>query len=106
MKILLEGISTHSVRGNPEEHAQFCEKLTKVLGEMDEDAAVAETLHHAKTAVHAIREYNVRTSRRIHQCQSEQGAILRLLLEALEDLQIASPAVGEIGPERLPGADP
>jgi diguanylate cyclase (GGDEF)-like protein len=91
MKILLEGISTHSIRINPEEHKQFTEKLYAALEQIDDEATVSESVHQAKAVVHAIREYNARTTRRIHQCQSEQGAILLALLETFEDLRIASP---------------
>jgi GGDEF domain-containing protein len=91
MKVLLEGISAHSLKANPEEHAQFREKLRKVLHSMEVDQPLSESMLQAKEAIQAVREYSDRTSRWLHARQAEQGAILRLILETLEDLRIARP---------------
>jgi diguanylate cyclase (GGDEF)-like protein len=91
MKVLLEGISAHSLKVHPDEHSQFRDKLRRILHSMAEDQPLSEAMLQAKAVVQALREHSERTNRRLHAQQAEQAAILRLILETLEDLRIARP---------------
>ncbi len=91
VRVLLQGIGIHSPKEDVNEHRQFCAKLQETSDYLLVSPSPQARLLQAESAVHLLRDYNLRAAKRQRVKEAELAAIIRLLLKTLEDLSIASP---------------
>jgi GGDEF domain-containing protein len=89
VRLLLEGIARHSVKGDIEEFRAFRAQIQRVLQSIDEDRPPDETLDSAGQAVNLLKDYGHRTSKRLRQQGAELHAVIKMLLDTFRDLAIA-----------------
>jgi diguanylate cyclase (GGDEF)-like protein len=91
IKLLLQGIAVHSLKGDLADYHQFRAKMQKISDSLEEGQSFPEMELHAGSAVTSLRDYTQRNDKRRQQQTSESRAIIQLLMDTLEDLSIARP---------------
>jgi diguanylate cyclase (GGDEF)-like protein len=91
VRLLLEGISRHSVKGDVEEFRKFRSQIQHVLQPLDEDRLPHEVYDAADQAVGILKDYGHRTTKRLGQQGIELHAVIKMLLDTFRDLSIAGP---------------
>jgi GGDEF domain-containing protein len=90
-RVLLQGIGIHSPKEDVNDHRQFCAKLQETSDYLVVSPSPQARLLQAESALHMLRDYNLRAAKRQRVKEAELGAIIQLLLATLEDLSIARP---------------
>jgi len=91
VKLLLEGISRHSVKSDVEEFRKFRSQMQHVLQPLDEDCLPHEVYDAADQAVGIFKDYGHRTSKRLGQQSVELHDVIKMLFNTFRDLAIAGP---------------
>src|ERR1019366_73447 len=91
VRLLMEGISHHSVKGEAEEVRNFRSQLQHILQSLDEDSSTHEAYDSADQVVGLLKDYNHRTSKRLEQQGVELHAVIKMLFDTFRDLAIAGP---------------
>src|ERR1035438_1541334 len=91
VRLLMEGISRHSVKGDVEEFRKFRSQIQHILQSLDEDRSTYEAYDSADQVVGLLKDYGHRTSKRLGQQGIELHAVIKMLLETFRDLAIAGP---------------
>src|ERR1035438_6217598 len=91
LKVLMEGIARHSVKGDVEEFRKFRSQIQHILQSLDEDRSSHEAYDSADQAVGLLKDYGHRTSKRLGQQGVELHAVIKMLLDTFRDLAIAGP---------------
>jgi GGDEF domain-containing protein len=91
VRLLMEGISRHSVKGDVEEFRKFRSQIQHILQSLDEDRSPHEAYDSADQAVGLLKDYGHRTSKRLGQQSVELHAVIKMLLDTFRDLAIAGP---------------
>src|ERR1035441_3551385 len=86
VRLLMEGISRHSVKGDVEEFRKFRSQIQHILQSLDEDRSTHEAHDSADQVVGLLKDYSHRTSKRLG-----QQAVIKMLLDTFRDLAIAGP---------------
>ena len=92
VRLLMEGISRHSVKGDVEEFRKFRSQIQHILQSLDEDRSPHEAYDSADQAVGLLKDYGHRTSKRLGQQSVELHAVIKMLVDTFRDLAIAGPA--------------
>jgi GGDEF domain-containing protein len=91
VKSLLTGMAIHPVKGHADDYRIYRARIQKALDALGENPTLEEAYPHAEDAVHALRDHGLRTTKRLHLQENELRAIVKLLIETLEELRIATP---------------
>ena len=91
VRLLMEGISRHSVQGDVEDFHKFRSQMHHVLQSLGEDRLPHEAYDSAEKAVGLLKDYGHRTSARLGQQSDELHAVIKMLLDTFRDLSIAGP---------------
>src|ERR1035437_7336792 len=91
VRLLMEGISRHSVKGDVEEFRKFRSQIQHILQSLDEDRSTHEAYDSADQVVGLLKDYGHRTSKRLGQQGIELHAVIKMLLDTFRDLAIAGP---------------
>ena len=91
VRLLMEGISRHSVKGDVEEFRKFRSQMKHVLQPLDEDRLPHQVYDAADQAVGILKDYGHRTGKRLGQQSVELHAVIQMLLDTFRDLAIAGP---------------
>ena len=89
VRLLMEGISRHSVKGDVEEFRKFRSQMQHILESLDEDRSPHEVYDSAEEAVGHLKDYGHRTSKRLVQQGVELHAVIKMLFDTFRDLAIA-----------------
>src|ERR1035438_1938902 len=91
VRVLMEGIARHSVKGDVEEFRKFRSQIQHILQSLDEDRSAHEAYDSADHAFGLLKDYGHRTSKRLGQQSVELHAVVKMLFETFRDLAIAGP---------------
>jgi GGDEF domain-containing protein len=91
VKALLTGMAIHPLKGHAEDYKVYRARIQKVMDSLGDSVTLEEAYPQAEEAVHALRDHGLRTAKRLYKQDTELRAIVKLLMETLEDLRIASP---------------
>jgi GGDEF domain-containing protein len=91
VKVLVDGIARHSVKGDIEEFRRFRSQIQRISQSLAEDRLPYEALESAEQAVDLLKDYGHRTSKRLRQEGAELHAVIKMLLDTFTDLSIAGP---------------
>ena len=91
VRLLMEGISRHSVKGDAEEFHTFRSQMHHVLQSLGEGRLPHEAYDSAEKAVGLLKDYGHRTSTRLGRQSVELHAVIKMLLDTFRDLTIAGP---------------
>src|SRR5664279_4135240 len=91
VRLLMEGIARHSVKGDVEEFRKFRSQMQHVLQSLGEDRLPHEAYDSAEEAVGLLKDYGHRTSKRLGLQGVELHAVIKMLLDTFRDLAIAGP---------------
>ena len=90
LQVILEGIGTHLVEGDPDERARFRSTLERASGLLAGPASASEFLMEAGAVVQAMEDYNRRTGTRLHRRCSELQIMLGMLTRTVESVAVES----------------
>jgi GGDEF domain-containing protein len=88
-RVLLRGIGAHSPKEDLNDHRQFCARLQQTSDYLAISSTPEARMSQAESALHSLRDYNIRLGKRQHLRNAELHAIIELLMGTLEDLSIA-----------------
>src|ERR1039458_2226406 len=91
VRLLMEGISRHSVKGDVEEFRKFRSQIQRILQYLDEGRSPHEAYDSADQVVGLLKDYGHRTSKRLEQQGVELHAVIKMLFDTFRDLAIAGP---------------
>src|ERR1035441_2345841 len=91
VRLLMEGISRHSVKGDIEEFRKFRSQIQHILQSLDESRSAHEAYDSADQAIGLLKDYGHRTSKHLGQQGVELHAVIKMLLDTFRDLAIAGP---------------
>jgi len=91
VKALLTGMAIHPLKGNAEDYRVYRARIQKALDSLGESPTLEDAYPQAEEAVHALRDHGLRTAKRLHLQDAELRAIIKLLMDTLEELRIATP---------------
>lgn len=91
-KTLFNGIAVHSPSDDAAEYRKFVSCVQRASDSLESDVSPQEMLAHAESAALYLRDHNLRASKRQRLQNDELRAIVRTLMKALEDLNVAGPA--------------
>jgi len=91
VKALLTGMAIHPLKGHADDYRVYRARIQKAIDALPEHPTLEEAYPQAEEAVHALRDHGLRTAKRLHMQEAELRGIVKLLMETLEELRIASP---------------
>ena len=91
VKALLTGMAIHPLKGNAEDYQTYRARVQKAMDSLRALSTAEEVSRQAQEAVHALRDFGLRTAKRLHAQDGELRAIVHLLLETIKDIRIATP---------------
>jgi len=91
VKALLTGMAIHPLKGNAEDYRVYRARIQKVIDSLGDTTTLEEAYPQAEEAAHALRDHGLRTAKRLHTQDSELRGIVKLLMQTLEELRIATP---------------
>ena len=91
VKALLTGMAIHPLKGHADDYRVYRARIQKAIDSLPEHPTLEEAFPQAEEAVHALRDHGLRTAKRLHLQEAEWRAIVKLLMETLEELRIATP---------------
>ena len=91
LKALMTGMAIHPLKGNAEDYRIYRARIQKALDSLGETPTLEEVFPKVEEAVHALRDHGLRTSKRLHLQETELRTVIKMLMETLEELRIATP---------------
>jgi GGDEF domain-containing protein len=88
--VLLRGMGVHASKEDLNEHRQFSTKLQQTSDSLRTSPTPQARMLQAESALHSLRDYNLRIAKRQHLRNAELKAIIQVLMGTLDDLSIAS----------------
>ena len=85
VKALLTGMAIHPLKGHAEDYKVYRARIQKSMDSLGDSATLEEAYPQAEEAVHALRDHGLRTAKRLHKQDTELRAIVKVLMETLED---------------------
>jgi diguanylate cyclase len=91
VKVLLTGMAIHPLKGHAEDYRVYRARIQKALDSLGDGPTLEEAYAQSEEAIHALRDHGLRTTKRLHLQDAELRAIVKMLMETLEELCIATP---------------